>query len=326
MTTRSYRELPPALQAKVAAAFLDASRDPRELAQQFGVDLAQVEAWKNDLATFVKGGRVFASAAASRPEEQGGRPGGAAPVQRQAPKMRPLPKLPTEPVVELAADEEATRLSDFPTLWEAPPARPPAAPQAAPPAAAAPPPASGPAPVARHVLDVPPAPPAPAVAPPAPMAASAGVLPPRAAPAQPAAPRPPQVAPASVPAGIDGPAPAGLFARFFVGRKERKAAAVTAREMLEIHRKISGAYPALKGNLLYRQVVVAYKGGGLPEADSVLRRAADSYARWPVERPLAFRDVVHYVAVTDYLATNVSANWTQENIGRQVARLVRDGL
>jgi hypothetical protein len=159
-----------------------------------------------------------------------------------------------------------------------------------------------------------------------PAAVSTAAAPVAAMPPKPSGAAPARAVADPTPKGVGGPAPSGLFARFFVGRKERKAAAATAREMLEIHRKISGAYPALKGGQLYRQVVVAYKGGGLPEADSVLRRAADSYATWPVERPLVFRDVVHYVAVTDYLSTNVSANWTQENIGKQVAKLVRESL
>ena len=310
MTRKSYRELPPALQAKVASAFLDASKTPQQLAQEFGVDLAQVETWKNDLGTFLKGGRAFSSATAANPATGMGRPG--APGMRPPP-MRPLPKLPSGPGIELAVDEEATRLSDFPTLWEASPVKPAATlaenqfraadsvPAVSVETKSAPKPASEPAAYKPSA--------APQASHPArPVAASYGPAPHR---------------PAS---DSQGPAPSGFLARFFIGRRERKEAAKTAQEMLDIYRKIAGAYPTLKGNTLYRQVVVAYKGGGLPEADSVLRKAADSYAKWPIERPLVFRDVVHYVAVTDYLATNVSANWTQENIGRQVAKLVRESL
>jgi hypothetical protein len=315
MNRKAYRELPPALQAKVASAFLDASRTPQQLAQEFGVDLAQVEAWKNDLGTFLKGGRAFASAATANPAAGTARPG-AGPGLRPPP-MRPLPKLPTGPSIELAVDEEATRLSDFPTLWEASPVKPAATlaegltrPADSVPAVGA---GTQSAPNRAAGLAAQTPSPVPAAAPQAAYAARPAVADSGAAASRPASP-------------IQGPAPSGFLARFFIGRRERREAAKTAQEMLDIYRKISGAYPALKGSTLYRQVVVAYKGGGLPEADSVLRKAADSYAKWPNERPLVFRDVVHYVAVTDYLATNVSANWTQENIGRQVAKLVRESL
>lgn len=97
--------------------------------------------------------------------------------------------------------------------------------------------------------------------------------------------------------------------------------------MLKLHRVVSLAHPSAKGPELYRHIVMARVGGTLAAADAILTRAAESFATWPVERALKFRDVVHYLVVSEYLAANVDvADWTRENLGRVVASLVDDDL
>jgi hypothetical protein len=114
---------------------------------------------------------------------------------------------------------------------------------------------------------------------------------------------------------------------FFVGWREKRHVARIARELLQLHAHVAAAHPGLKRHELYRQVVMARQGGTLADADEILERTAESYAMWPVERPLTFRDVVHYMAVSDYLASNDGiAAWTHQNMGRVVASLVPDDL
>ncbi len=44
-----------------------------------------------------------------------------------------------------------------------------------------------------------------------------------------------------------------------------------------------------------------------------------------MERALTFRDVVHYLAVSDYLGSDAElAEWTRENLGRVAAEFVPD--
>ena len=119
-----------------------------------------------------------------------------------------------------------------------------------------------------------------------------------------------------------------LLGPLFVGWQERQHAARTSRELLTLYRKVAVARPGLRREELYRQVVLAHLGGGtMAAADEILDRATESFATWPAERPLTFRDVVHYFAVSDYLAANHDiAGWTQENMGRVVAKLVPDDL
>jgi transposase len=119
-----------------------------------------------------------------------------------------------------------------------------------------------------------------------------------------------------------------LGGTLFVGWQERQHATRTSRELLKLHRSIAAQHPGMRKEELYRRIVSARLGGGsLAAADAILDRATESFATWPAERPLTFRDVVHYLAVSDYLASHSDiASWTQENLGRVVAKLVPEDL
>ncbi len=118
-----------------------------------------------------------------------------------------------------------------------------------------------------------------------------------------------------------------LLSPLIGGWQEKHHAAKTSRELLKLYAKVAAARPGLGKQELYRHIVMARQGGTLAAADAILVRAEESFATWPVERALTFRDVVHYLAVSDYLATNAqAADWTRENLGRVVASLVPDHL
>jgi transposase-like protein len=118
-----------------------------------------------------------------------------------------------------------------------------------------------------------------------------------------------------------------LLGPLIVGWQEKQYAAKTSRELLKLYGKISSERPGITKLELYRQIVMARTGGTLAAANAVLARATESFATWPVERALTFRDVVHYLAVSDYLATNAeAADWTRENLGRVVASLIPENL
>jgi transposase-like protein len=119
-----------------------------------------------------------------------------------------------------------------------------------------------------------------------------------------------------------------LLGPLYVGWQERQHAARTSRELLQLYRKVAAERPGLRREDLYRQVVLARLGGGTrASADEILDRATESFATWPAERPLTFRDVVHYFAVSEYLASSKDvADWTQENMGNVVARLIPEDL
>jgi transposase-like protein len=118
-----------------------------------------------------------------------------------------------------------------------------------------------------------------------------------------------------------------LLGPLFVGWQEKHHAAKTSRELLKLYETIVAARPGLKKEELYRQVVMTRLGVTLAAADAVLDRATESFAAWPVERRLTFRDVVHYLAVSEYLGSkDYVAEWTREDLGRVVASLVPEDL
>jgi transposase-like protein len=127
-----------------------------------------------------------------------------------------------------------------------------------------------------------------------------------------------------------GPSSGGarkLLAPLFTGWQEKHHAARTSRELLKLHQKVAAAHPGLEKHELYRHIVMARLGATPEAAEEVLARAAESFAVWPVQRPLTFRDLVHYLAVSDYLGSHHEAgDWTRENLGRVVASLVPDHL
>jgi transposase len=146
-----------------------------------------------------------------------------------------------------------------------------------------------------------------------------------------------QVLAAPKPAPVPAPAPPGsrwsawahkVLGALLVGWRERQHAARTSRELLELYGRVAAARPGLRKEELYRQVVLARLGGGtLAAADEILDRATESFATWPAERPLTFRDVVHYFAVSEYFAsTGNVAGWTQENMGTVVSKRVPEDL
>jgi hypothetical protein len=45
-----------------------------------------------------------------------------------------------------------------------------------------------------------------------------------------------------------------------------------------------------------------------------MQRAEESFATWPVERPLNFRDIVQYMAVTDCLKTDIAVSGVRSRV------------
>jgi hypothetical protein len=84
--------------------------------------------------------------------------------------------------------------------------------------------------------------------------------------------------------------------------------------MLALYEVTAAKHPWLSGRELYRKVVVLRTGSAGREADAVLDHAEQSYAIWPVSRPLRFRDVVHYLAVFEFCRDHSDLPWVDERI------------
>lgn len=110
-----------------------------------------------------------------------------------------------------------------------------------------------------------------------------------------------------------------------VAARERSHVARTCRELMRLYGIVAAENPALAGRDIYLEVLMR-RGACMPaEAAATLDHAEESFAIWPVGRPLCFRDVVHYVAVTEHFRTE-GVVAMRSDIGHLVAKLIPQNL
>jgi len=73
-----------------------------------------------------------------------------------------------------------------------------------------------------------------------------------------------------------------------------------------LYRQVEAQMPQASQTERYGRFIELRSGLGPGSVPTVLRRAAESFADWPNERPLNFRDVVQYLAVTDCLKIDIA--------------------
>lgn len=108
--------------------------------------------------------------------------------------------------------------------------------------------------------------------------------------------------------------------------RERRYARRCAREMLALHHQAVRSEPTLAGRPLYRRIVRTRLHCSEDDAEALLTRAEQSFAIWPITRALCYRDVVHYIAVSQFIAAHPGARWVYADIKRVVDRLVASDL
>ena len=108
--------------------------------------------------------------------------------------------------------------------------------------------------------------------------------------------------------------------------RERRFAASCCRDLLALHHSTAARHAQARGLDLYRLVVAAHVEGDASAADTLLRRAEESYAMWPVRRALTFRDVAHYLAVSGYWALHRGRRWVCSDIRHVVEAVIPQHL
>jgi hypothetical protein len=115
----------------------------------------------------------------------------------------------------------------------------------------------------------------------------------------------------------------GLFA----GPAERRYAKEASEQLLDLVRREQREHPELKGRALYEAVTARRLGLNPPvSATEIVRRAEESFADWPVERELRFRDVVHYLIFDEYMHAGKARAGTKTNMGAVVARIIPEEI
>ncbi len=137
--------------------------------------------------------------------------------------------------------------------------------------------------------------------------------------------RPATLKPAPLPMSARSNGGGNLLASLFAWGEKRFATRMCT-DLMRLHRIVVGRQPLLRGRPLYREIVAAYNGGDYAHANAVLESAEQSFAIWPVERPLKFADVVHYLAASEFLATQKGGRWIHADMKRIVAAHVPHDL
>jgi YHS domain-containing protein len=108
------------------------------------------------------------------------------------------------------------------------------------------------------------------------------------------------------------------FMGWLLAWRERRFTAQCCRELLELHANVTGGQPNLAGPNLYRTIVMNRTGVDLAAANAVLESAEQSFTAWPVSRELTFRDIVHYLVVSEFVATHAGSRWITIDMKRVV--------
>jgi hypothetical protein len=95
---------------------------------------------------------------------------------------------------------------------------------------------------------------------------------------------------------------------FFAARRERKQIRCICEESLTLYRQIEIEMPQAANRDRYARLIERRSGADADAVLRFLRRAEESFATWPIERPLSLRDIVQYMVVTDEFKTDTAVD------------------
>ena len=87
-----------------------------------------------------------------------------------------------------------------------------------------------------------------------------------------------------------------------------------SRKVLAMYRAVRAQHPAVTGMALYEEVVGRVTGVSADGARALVRAAEQSFATWPSERDLTFRDVVHYLCFESFSQSHGNRNWMRTSL------------
>lgn len=106
------------------------------------------------------------------------------------------------------------------------------------------------------------------------------------------------------------------FLNRMVAHREQSLARTCCEQMLEILKAISLREPNLHGEGLYARTISERLACDMSRSREIVRMADQSFAQWPEERDVRFRDVVNYLIVHEILGKDPKTMGTQSDIDR----------
>jgi hypothetical protein len=108
--------------------------------------------------------------------------------------------------------------------------------------------------------------------------------------------------------------------------RERRHVKRTCRDCLALYRRVEAQGANTTAAERYSQVIASRTGADAKAVNTIMRRAEESFAAWPNDRPLTFRDVVQYLAITERLGDIMSESGVRAHVAAIVARLIPANL
>lgn len=113
---------------------------------------------------------------------------------------------------------------------------------------------------------------------------------------------------------------------FFWAVEEGRYARRESRNVLAMYRMVRAQHPELTGIALYEKVVSSLPGVSAEAAQTLVRAAEQTFAEWPEERELTFRDVVHYLCFERFSRDHDNRNWTRTSLRGAVESVIPEDL
>jgi hypothetical protein len=101
---------------------------------------------------------------------------------------------------------------------------------------------------------------------------------------------------------------------FIAAIRERRQIRRFCDESLKLYRQVETQMPQASPTERYGRFIELRSGVTPAAVLTVMRRAEESFADWPNERPLNLRDVVQYLAVTDCLKIDIAVAGVRSRI------------
>lgn len=106
--------------------------------------------------------------------------------------------------------------------------------------------------------------------------------------------------------------------------RERHQIRRICSESLKLYRRVEREMPGASNLERYARVIEERSGADPETVQTIMRRTEESFATWPVERPLHFRDVVQYMAVTGGLKADIAVTGVRSRFVDLVFAIVAD--
>jgi hypothetical protein len=113
---------------------------------------------------------------------------------------------------------------------------------------------------------------------------------------------------------------------FVATMRERRQIRRFCDESLKLYRQVEAQMPQASQTERYARFIELRSGATPATVLTVMRRAEESFADWPTERPLNFQDVVQYLAVTDCLKIDIAVAGVRSRIVDFVIDIVAHGI